>query len=84
MARRIPGRQVEVELAEEIAIETGESAALASMEAQLCALYAERERLIAALGTAEPEALIAMVQSLEAQLAEVYAAHERQAGADRG
>lgn len=46
---------------------------LASMEAQLRSLYAEREKLFTALGTADADTLIALVRSLEAQLVELYA-----------
>lgn len=42
------------------------------MEAQLRSLYADRERLHRALGTADPDAIIAMVRSLEAQLLDLY------------
>lgn len=43
------------------------------MEAQLVELYEEKRRLFKALGTADPEAIIAMVRSLEAQLLDLYA-----------
>ncbi|GEM_PF-3570673 len=39
---------------------------------QLEALYAERERLHSALGTADSGAILAMVQSLRSQLESVY------------
>ena len=43
------------------------------MEAQLVSLYEEKRRLFKALGTADPDAIIAMVRSLEAQLLDLYA-----------
>ena len=42
------------------------------MESQLRSLYAERERLHQALGTADAEQIIAMVRSLEEQLLDLY------------
>ena len=42
--------------------------------AQLHALYAERERLHRALGTADAEASIALVRSLQAQLVDLHGA----------
>ena len=42
------------------------------MEAQLVSLYAEREMLQEALGTADASEIIAMVQSLEAQCNDLY------------
>jgi hypothetical protein len=42
------------------------------MEAQLASLYAEREQLQDALGTADAGEIIAMVQSLEAQCNDLY------------
>ncbi len=44
------------------------------MEAQLLSLYAERERLAQALGTADADQIIAMVRSLEEQLFDLYSA----------
>ncbi len=43
------------------------------MEAQLVELYEEKRRLFKALGTADSDAIIAMVRSLEAQLLDLYA-----------
>ncbi|MEM6730551.1 MAG: hypothetical protein AAF658_03295 [Myxococcota bacterium] len=43
------------------------------MESQLISLYEEKRRLFKALGTADPDAIIAMVRSLEAQLLDLYA-----------
>ena len=45
-----------------------------SVTEQLHALYADRQRLFRALGTADAGQIIAMVRSLEAQLADLYAA----------
>lgn len=42
------------------------------MEAQLIALYADREQLENELGVSDAGELIAMVRSLEAQLADLY------------
>jgi hypothetical protein len=42
------------------------------MESQLRSLYAERERLHQALGTADADKIIAMVRSLEEQLLDLY------------
>lgn len=50
-----------------------------SMEAQLIALYAQRERLAQELGTADPAAIVKMVRSLEEQLEDLY-----KKGADDG
>ncbi|MEL6341168.1 MAG: hypothetical protein AAFP04_12810 [Myxococcota bacterium] len=47
------------------------------MEAQLVSLYEEKRRLFRALGTADPDAIIAMVRSLEAQLLDLYADRDR-------
>ena len=47
----------------------------ASMEAQLVELYAQREHLCEALGTAEAAEIVSMVRSLEAQLADFIAAY---------
>ena len=43
-----------------------------SMEAQLGALYAERELLQRELGVSDADDIIAMVRSLEEQLADLY------------
>lgn len=43
-----------------------------SMEAQLIALYAQRERLAQELGTSDPAAIVKMVRSLEEQLEDLY------------
>lgn len=43
-----------------------------SMEAQLKDLYLQRQELQRALGTADSQAIIAMVRSLERQLADLY------------
>lgn len=43
------------------------------MESQLIELYEEKRRLFKALGTADADAIIAMVRSLEAQLLDLYA-----------
>ena len=40
--------------------------------AQLHALYAERERLHATIGTADADDIIALIASLEAQLIDLY------------
>jgi len=42
------------------------------MESQLRSLYAERERLHQALGTADAELIIELVRSLEEQLLDLY------------
>ncbi|MEL6189036.1 MAG: hypothetical protein AAFU79_30820 [Myxococcota bacterium] len=42
------------------------------MEAQLRDLYLQRQELQRALGTADSQAIIAMVRSLERQLADLY------------
>ncbi len=43
------------------------------MEQQLRSMYAERQQLVRALGTADAEAIIRMVRSMEAQLTDLYA-----------
>lgn len=48
------------------------------MEAQLNALYAEREMLHDALGTADAQDIIAMVHSLEAQCNDFYQEKEQE------
>jgi len=42
------------------------------MEAQLCALYRERERLFQALGTADADQIMELISSLEEQLVSLY------------
>ena len=56
--------------------------ATGDMEAQLRTLYTDRALLFARFGTADAEAVIALVGSLEAQLAVLYA--ERQAAFQAG
>ena len=51
---------------------TEEVTAHGGMEAQLVALYAEREQLENELGVSDAGELIAMVRSLEAQLDDLY------------
>ena len=55
-----------------------------SMDAQLRSLYAERERLFQALGTADAEEIIALVASLEEQLVSIYGERERAFAAAMG
>jgi hypothetical protein len=50
-------------------------AAEASMEEQLRELYAQRQSLVDALGTAEADEIVRMVRSLEEQLADYIAAY---------
>ncbi|MEO1483981.1 MAG: hypothetical protein AAFU77_17860 [Myxococcota bacterium] len=46
------------------------------LESQLIELYEEKRRLFKALGTADADAIIAMVRSLEAQLLDLYSSSE--------
>ncbi len=48
-------------------------AAVDNVAMQLHTLYADRQRLFRALGTADAGQIISMVRSLEAQLADLYA-----------
>ena len=64
------------------AFDDDEAATDGGLEAQLHALYAERERLFRALGTADADAILAMIASLASQLRDVYA--EREAAFRRG
>jgi hypothetical protein len=48
------------------------AAGCGTLEAQLQDLYAQRQELQRALGTADSRAIIAMVRSLEAQLRDLY------------
>lgn len=57
---------------ENYALPRSDKAHSGDMEAQLIQLYEEKHRLFRALGTADPDAIIAMVRSLEAQLIDIY------------
>lgn len=54
------------------------------MQVQLETLYAEREQLVAELGTADTEELVDMVRNLEAQLCDLYERYGHMTGSDEG
>lgn len=53
-------------------VDTRDYPSVGSLEAQLRDLYAQRQELQRALGTADSKAIIAMVRSLERQLVDLY------------